>query len=303
MDARRTVPALVLLSLSSVGPIPPAAAETDQATGSTISADGFESGNTLAWDQRQPPLPVPDVFRFSDLDLRDPHVFVDIPGFGCTDVTDTAPAGIPALNAQLETSVTTDDDGDGLLDLSVLLGFRPFDTGAAGLRLDTGPGDCLEPIGSTVCDWRIPPVPRTTAYDAPASGLCLQAHAGTTSGYSPGITTPFAPCVVSQPAVIPFILFEQSFELQATQAGAAFVPGPVSSLTDGLFLGFLPESVADSILLPPSFPLVGGQPLSVLFPGGTGNCAAGDDRDVFQSQTGWWLYFNYPADVVPFVGQ
>ena len=289
---------LALLSASSAG-----GAGGESTGGSAIAADGFESGNTLAWDQRVPPLPTPDVFRFSDLDLRDPHVFVDVPGFGCLDVTDDPPPIGPSVNEQLETAVTTDDDGDGLLDLSLLLGFRPFSATAAGERLDVGLGDCLEPIGSTVCDWRIPPVPRTTTYDAPAAGACLEPHPGTTSGYTPGITTPFAPCLVSQPALVPFRLFGQTFEVEAAQAGAAFLPGPVSILTDGLFLGFLPEAVADSILLPPDLPIVGGQPLSVLFPGGTGNCAPGDDRDTFEAESGWWLYFNYPADAVPFVGQ
>lgn len=303
MDLRRAAPAALFVPFALLGPALRATSGGEAPAGDPLIADGFESGNTLAWEVRVPPLPPPDVFRFSDLDLRDPHVFVDLGALGCLDVTDSAPAGVMSLNEQLETAVTTDDDGDGLLDLSVLLGFRPFDPSAVALRLDTGPGDCLEPIGSTVCDWRIPPVPRTTAYDAPASGACLEPHPGTTSGYSPGITTPFAPCVVSRPALVPFILFDQAFELRAAQAGASFLPGPVSTLTDGLFLGFLPESVADSVLLPPAVPVVGGQPLSILFPGGTGNCAPGDDRDVFESESGWWLYFNYPADAVPFVGQ
>jgi hypothetical protein len=280
-----------------------ALAAGDAPAGDPISADGFESGNTLAWDLRLPPLPVPDVFRFADLDLRDPHVFLDVPGFGCLDVTDDAPPGGPSVNEQLATAVTTDDDGDGLLDLSVLLGFRPFDTAAVGLRLDAGPGDCLEPIGATVCDWRIPPVPRTTSYDALSSGACVEPHSGTTSGYTPGITVPFAPCVGSAPALLPFRLFGQTFALEEGQVGAAFLPGPVSVLSDGLFLGFLTEVVADTILLPPDLPIVGGQPLSILFPGGAGNCAAGDDRDLLDGESGWWLYFNYPAEVVPFVGQ
>jgi hypothetical protein len=49
-------------------------------------------------------------------------------------------------------------------------------------------------------------------------------------------------------------------------------------------------------------PIVGGQPLSSVLPGGAGNCAAGDDRDVLDAVTGWWFYLNYPADEVPYQG-
>ena len=69
-------------------------------------------------------------------------------------------------------------------------------------------------------------------------------------------------------------------------------------MTDGLLLGFLLESEADAILIPADIPVVGGQPLSALFPGGTGNCSGGDDRDVHMSESGWWLYFNFTATLI-----
>ena len=69
----------------------------------------------------------------------------------------------------------------------------------------------------------------------------------------------------------------------------------VTSLESGLIRGFLSETDADLLLLPKDLPIVGGQPLSVLLPGGTNNCAFGDDRDMHEGVLGWWFYFNYTA--------
>lgn len=57
------------------------------------------------------------------------------------------------------------------------------------------------------------------------------------------------------------------------------------------------------ILLPADLPVVGGQPLSILLPGGTGNCAGHDDCDLFEGVTGWWFYFEYVAEPVPWTGE
>ncbi len=275
------------------------------AAGQVFYGDDFESGNTLAWSGRVPPEPPPTVYRHLDLDLRDPHVFVDVPLVGCFDFTDQPLPGnlAPSLNDQLQTAIETDGDGDGLLDLSVLLGFRPLDPLASGERLDQGFGLCTAPPGAPVCDWDRSPVPRTTAYDGQAIGVCLAPLAGTTSGYSPPVGEPAAPCFASDPVTVPLDLGGGLVvDLVDGRTGARFVGAPVTDLADGLMIGFLSEADADSILLPPELPLVGGEPLSILFPGGTGNCAAGDDRDLHGGETGWWLYLNYAATEVAFVG-
>jgi len=62
--------------------------------------------------------------------------------------------------------------------------------------------------------------------------------------------------------------------------------------------GFVREIDADQILIPPDVPLIGGQPLSALLPGGAGNCAAGDDRDMLNGEPGWWFYFAIEAERV-----
>lgn len=303
----------IALALSAGAPfLVPASARaatpdgTRTAGAGTVIFDGsFDSGNTLAWSARMPPLVAPEVYRAADLDLRDPHVFLDVPGFGCQDFTDNPAGGglVPSLNSQLAAAVTADGDGDLLLDLSVLFGFRPLDVVAVDGRLDRGLGDCTSPLASTVCDWQRPPIPVTAIYQGLAAGSCLAPLPGTTSSYLPAPAEPAAPCYTSSPQQVTLELIGTSLELEDSQAGGEFLGGPPpTSIESGLLLGFLSEAAAGSILLPADLPIVGGQPVSILLPGGAGNCAAGDDRDMNQGVSGWWFYLDYRAEPVPFIG-
>ncbi len=271
-----------------------------------ISADGFESNNTLGWDIRVGANLLPaEPFRHSLLALRDPHVFVDLPIFGCFDFTDTdLPLGAgPSLNSQLATSIATDGDADGLLDLSTLLLFRPYDAAASALRVDNGPGACLAPPAALSCDLDPATVPQTVAYDGQAAGQCLAADAGTTSGYTPAVPTVTGPCFVTtgRDAVADFA--GVPVLLRGLQVAASPVGGPApTGFVGGLQRGFLSQADADLILLPATVPIVGGQPVSILFPGGAGNCAAGDDRDTFMGELGWWFYFEFASDSVTYTG-
>jgi len=272
-----------------------------------ISSDDFESGNTFGWDLSvgETSLVPADAFRMTDLDLRDPHLFVDVPVAGCSDFTDTPlPFGLgPSFNDGIATAIAGDGDGDGFLDLSVLLLFRPFDEAAAALRLDLARGSCPPPAAATTCGLDLAILPQTSDYDGFAAGQCLTAVAGTTSGYVPGVAEPAGPCFASQPrALMPLTLQDITLPLRDVQSAAAFAGSPVTDLQDGLLRGFLSEADADATLLPAGLPLVGGQPVSVLLPGGTGNCAAGDDRDMHLGTTGWWFYLNYSGTDVPYTG-
>jgi hypothetical protein len=293
----RTGPVCVVLAFCAlVLPAVPARAQV------FVFADGFEGGDTSAW-----PVVVglaPKTFRVSDLDLRDPHVFVDAGIFGCIDFTDDP---IPVINfsfnQSLQDQISGDADGDDFLDLTSLLLFRPLNRQAAGERVDFDDGLCLAPIEDTVCapDPMAPPL--ETTYDGMLSGTCLDAVPGTTSGYTPGIDTPDTLCFVTVAETVAFQLGDLTVDLEDVQFAGNFVGTPlVDNLTSGLIRGFLSETAADTLLLPPDLPIVGGEPLSLLLPGGTGNCAAGDDRDVNDSVVGWWFYFNYTADRVTYIG-
>lgn len=268
-----------------------------------IFADGFESGDLSAWSAVVGESP--KTFRFTDLDLRDPHVFaaIDIGVVLCLDFTDDPlPVVDLAFNPSLEQQINGDADGDGFLDLSSLLLFRPLDTLGVGERVDFDTGLCTDPAATTVCAAEPTQGPVMTSYDGLSAGTCLETVPGTTSGYVPAVGEPFVPCFVTVATTAPFQIGEVEVTLRDLQVSATFVGDPVSDLTTGLIRGFLSEADADAILLPPDLPLVGGMPISVLLPGGTGSCASGDDRDTLDGVSGWWLYFNYTATRVTYFG-
>ncbi len=297
-STRRVSSRLPVVALAAVALLAPGALQA----GGAIFSDGFESGDTSAWS-----LTVglaPRVLRFSDLDLRDPHLFVEVTIIVplCLDFTDDPLPGFGSFNGSLQDQISADGDGDGFLDLSSLLLFRPFDSQGMGERVDYDDGMCTAPIGTTTCAADPLTDPLITSYDAHPAGTCLEALPGTTSGYSPSIGEPTAPCFVTVAETTDFMLGDLTVTLEDVQIAASFPNDPATSFDTGLIRGFISEAEADALLLPPDLPVIGGQPLSVLLPGGSGNCAAGDDRDMNGGVSGWWFYFNFEADRVAYVG-
>jgi hypothetical protein len=261
----------------------------------------------------------PRVFLVTELALRDPHAYASIPLLGCNDVTDRVPLGLaPSLNETIADALSTDGDGDGFLDLSPIIASLHEDDPVTGWspagQLQWDPSDpggelafhfaqCVPPQTSPTCG-QDPAMPvEYSLFSNAVQGKCLGSRAGATSGYSPSIVTPSAPCFASDPFRMTMEVAGLALRLESARIGARYVGDPPTALVDGLIVGFLPEAVADTTLISSSVPFVGGQPVSVLLPGGTGCCAAHDDRDVGpDGQTpGWWLHFNFAAALVSFV--
>lgn len=240
--------------------------------GDALFPDGFERLQTVRMDQ---------------LALRDPHLYVSF--ITCSDATST-------LNAQLLSQLNGDADSDGTLDYSPLLLFRPLDTNTGAGLGHTVNGDCTAPAGSTTCSASTAPAP--FQYQGQDIGTCLTPIPGTTNpSYSPAIVTPAGPCFAAATAQagaglpLPVPLID-------ARIGASRRDNPTPGLRDGLLYGFLTESAADAIMI--DVPIVGQRPLSSLLPGGTGACAAHNDKDTHNGQSGWWMYFNFAASDVPF---
>lgn len=256
-----------------------------------------------------PALAASTAFRLTDLDLRDPHMFVSF--LGCRDVTDTPLVGF-SFNGDLQASIQTDGDGDGFLDESWLIVFDPLDQAGPGGPIRFGESSCTAPMASTTCG----PSPfeslQSLASTNSALAGCLGVLAGTTRPYNPIVTTPGPPCFVSAeaPAVTLSLLGgSMPLTLRSFHIAATYVGTPASTLVNGLMRGFLSEADADATILPASLPLIGGQPLSALFPGGdppgTGNtnCASHSDVDLGPGgERGWWMYFNFTAAAAGYTG-
>jgi hypothetical protein len=238
-------------------------------------------------------------YRFTDLDLRDPHVFVSF--IGCRDVTNTPIAGY-SVNGSLQSSIQADGNGDGRLDRNHLLIFNPLaPSSPTGGVLGFRTADCTAPMSGTTCSPDASAELRL-AYTHASSGQCLAPIAGTTTAYTPSITAPSVPCFAT--AIIPAWTVDLGgipLPLQNVQIAATYSGIPPGTLTNGLIRGFLTETVANNTTIPASFPVIGGKKVAALLPGG-GSCATHDARDMLNGVRGWWFYLNFTAAPVTYTG-
>jgi cysteine-rich repeat protein len=234
-------------------------------------------------------------YRFSDLDLRDPHVLVSAFGF-CLDVTDTL-IGTFSVNSAIQDSIQNDNDmpPDGKLDLSPTLVFRPLtQMNGATTALDFYFADCTAPMATTSC-MPGPLAPSSVTATVASSGTCLSPISGTTHPYTPAITNPTGPCFSSSATTVTLTLAGIPITLHDARIAATYSGSPATNIVNGLLIGFISEADADATTLPMSLPVVGGHPLSSVLPGGTDNCAGYSDKDLDNGITGWWFYLNFTA--------
>lgn len=241
------------------------------------------------------------VFRITDIALRDPHVATTITIIipVCLDITDTPVFG---LNPLLDDALNNDADSDGFLDLSFLMLWRPLDStsGNSGI-VELVSGNCTDPVGTTQCAIDASLLRARPDYNNGTNG-CISVVPGSTSGYVPGVSVPTNgnACFASTPIDISLSILGIPLPLEDVQIGGEYTGGnPPTGITNGLIKGFVSEAIANSVTLPPTSPVSPGQPLSSLLIGGAGNCHAGDDRDIHNGVSGWWVYLNFEAAAVP----
>lgn len=239
----------------------------------------------------------PTAFRFTSIEIRDPHIFTTF--LICVDSTAT-------VNGLILGAMEDDADADGILDQSFLLVFRPLDPAGSGGSVDfLAAAECSSPVAGTSCDVGLQTVTVNLTHTNPAAGTCLVPVPGTTTaGWTPAIAIPTSPCFVTAPTSLTLDLAGIPVALENAQLAGEYVGAPVTSIADGLGFGFISQTVANQTILPPTLPLVGGLPLSALLPGGAGNCSSTDARDTGPDGVtlGWWIYFNYTAVEVPYTG-
>jgi len=248
----------------------------------------------------------PVAFRVDSVALRDPHVYVS---FGsCVDATDPPGLGGLSANGLISNQLNADGDSDGFLDFSLLAIFRPLrQPPLSGVTLDILPADCTPPVGMEVCSPGADS-PQSTTYANQSAGTCLTPLAGTVGmnnsvPYTPAISSPGAPCFNTTPVTISFPFGVFTVPLQDVRAGATYVGTPATQLTNGLLTGFLSQSDADAIVVPPDVLIIGGHTLSSFLPGGTGSCATHTAKDTGpMGQQGWYFYLNFSAHQVTWTG-
>lgn len=232
-------------------------------------------------------------FRFTDLDLRDPHVFISF--VVCNDITDNPLFGTFSVNREIARRINADDDSDGRLDQSYLLEFLPLDRTKPTNLVAFGSADCSAPAGpSTTCGTLAAPAVAGDATMGPPAA-CLGALQGTVQPYIPPVVQPVLPCFATPAGMVTLDLAGTPLTLREVALSATFVGIPGESLASGLLRGFISETDADATIIPASVPLLGGRTLSSVLPGGTGSCAQASGKDNLDGVTGWWFYFNFVA--------
>jgi cysteine-rich repeat protein len=283
------------------------------------SPETCDDGNEVGGDGCSATCAIEPIgFRFSDMDLRDPHVFASVSFLGCTDVTDLSLFGNNGVNPTLQLNIQNDrdDPADGILDLSLVQTFDPLRQAAGtSTEADLVFPDCTDPIETTTCE-----LPAdadhtlATANNLGSRAVCLAPLAGTLTGaYSPEVVSPTAPngggvCYNANAGTVTFSLGGIPITLIDAQIAGEWFGSPATEIRDGLIRGFLSETTANETIIPEGTTGIGsidGSALSALLPGGVGNCeidsADGNgDKDSYTPPggtaiSGWYFYLNFTA--------
>jgi cysteine-rich repeat protein len=262
----------------------------------------------------------PVAFRFTDLDIRDPHLFATV--IFCLDVTDS-PLGQDGVNVLLQTNIQNDDpeDEDTILDLSIVNTFTPLvQTAGSTTAGDLTFPDCTAPMSSTSCtlpaDATHTTATVTSTGTASPGPVCLGTVSGTTSNYTPAIGIPTATgsgtCYSANAGTVTFMLGDLPITLVDARIAGVWFGNPATEIKNGMIRGFMTEATANATIIPEGltgFESIDGHPLSSLLRGGVGSCnspsPATGDMDTLEGTTtkGWYFYLNFSAVRVPYTEQ
>lgn len=244
------------------------------------------------------------VFRFASMEVRDPH-FLASTLFGCRDVTDEAPLGMPGVNDSFNEAINMDTDGDNILDLSLMLIFRGgIDQADGGSGdMDFANGQC-EVAGD--CDIRPNSQLQPTTYDSQASGTCHEADQAhlSSQNYSPAPGITMGPCFHAGPSDVTIVTSSFELPLIGAEIAATFQGDPATSFMSGTLRGFLTRAVAEATMLPEDLAgNAGVDTVAGLMPGHPDCCANHDDTDTGPNgEDGWWFYVDFTALGATWVG-
>lgn len=228
-------------------------------------------------------------FRVGELYVRDPHMYL-----GDTDITDSDVLGTSVNGSLIKDGLTMDYNMDGFLDVSILPILVPLDPAAKNASLHLVDASCAS---DTQCEPSAKPgLDVQFAIENKSQGTCLSPMADTTSGFSPAVDVPVAPCFVTTDARdFTINLGGVSIMLTAARIGATYDGDAPGKLTHGLLMGYVTQAHAMAALLPDYLPLLGGTPLT--------DYLRDQDRDKASSpnsEDGFWLYINFVATPVQY---
>lgn len=258
----------------------------------TEACDGTATPANRTCTERCTLVPV-TTLRFRSLALREPHV--STPGlFGCFDITTT-------VNTQLSTSIQTDGNGNGLLDLSYFDLFEGLDlTTLSARRFGFVEALCTASRPPSCSLSGAAPTWTTVTFQALSSSVaapCLEVL-GDNIGFRNDIRLPFpgngTPCFASGEATVVLTVVGIDIPLTRARVGGVFQSNG-NEVRSGLLRGFLAHDIARTIVFPAATPFVGGRTLASLLPGGEGACGTAGGLSTVDGVQGWWFHLNYEA--------
>lgn len=228
-------------------------------------------------------------YRLASLALRDPHIFA--PSLFCVDLV----VGFAGFSVNSELQATIDDPTGN----SILFVPDNADPGVATTPLSAwfaacgGTTDCAPDVGAT-------PISSAAMYNL-AAGDCFTPVAGSlNTGYTPAPNDPQGPCFFTDSTSIAFDAGGLVLPLSdAVIASSYDGTSPVNGLIEGVIMGFVSQTTAQSVVLPADLPLVGGATLASLLKDGPGGSAcSGNDAEMHNGELGWWFYIDFTATPV-----
>ena len=257
--------------------------------GTLDEGEQCDDGNRTSFDGCSAACELESAYRVSGLEIADPHLFA--PALACADI------GV-VVNALLNASITTIAEDADYYGVSMVFVFNPLEQEGTGV-LTTA--DCTGELEAPSCTNFTPLF--TTTYASQEGGACLEAMVDTTTTGWGEVNTVAGPCFVTAPGSLTLEFSGIQIPLEDAQLAAQFDDDPAASLTNGLLRGFLSEAAAEAVVLPDDLPLVGGNTLSSLLPGGanaddTPRCLTESENgelDTHEGEQGWWFYVNLPT--------
>ncbi len=263
-------------------------------------AEGIEECDGVASCDPQTCTFVQTAYRLTELVLADPPLYL-----GCTDISASA-NGLIANMLNGDTGQVGGFPNDGILDLSYVFTFRPFNQHATtATRGEFMRASCTVPAPSDQCT-RIPVVEASAfTYTVVNTGECLAPLPGTTSTRSaappPAVNAGAFGCFLTNGGqTVQLDIGSISVPLIHGRAAGSFNADPASEVVEGLMTGFVTEDVARKVIV-----LAGNDGgeirLSQLLAGSSEHhCDEADvvlnDRDVGPDGVeGWWIYWTFKA--------
>ena len=243
-----------------------------------------------------------DGFRVNAARVIDPHIFVNVPIFGCNDVTNDGILGqLPGgVNGMLSDSLVEVENGKHTFSIGMTASPLQTTDGAVSAATLEFP-DCFASPMACVRDLTKQVIEADITYQV--AGACLPPNLpGRRASYT-GLNNPTGNCFISDPQTVIIEIAEIPITLTDARMTAKVTgSGDTRTLTDGVLFGFFSRADADQALLPADLTLVGGNPISDLLRGGggCGSSTSASDLDTYEGVEGWWFYLNFTAAEVPF---